>query len=128
MRVFITLFLSLLVFAGCTHLQSVSTTSIPAQRGRKVQASSDKIIFLGFNFNNDYVDAMVQDLARQCPNGKVEGLLTKQEDVDYFLYIVWKSQVTASGYCVSGTVASNAKGRNPGSDEAQDPQTPEAAQ
>ena len=105
MRFGFPLLLSAVILSGCTHLQSVSTTSIPAQRGRKIQASSDKIIFLGFNFNNDYVDSLIQDLAKQCPNGKVEGILTKQEDVDYFLYIVWKSQVSARGYCVSSAVA-----------------------
>ena len=117
MRNLILSILSLAILSGCTHLHSVSTTSIPAQRNRKVQSTSDKIIFLGFNFNNDYVDAIVQDLARQCPNGKVEGILTKQEDVDYFLYIVWKSQITATGYCTGGTVASNTKGRTPGSED-----------
>lgn len=113
-----TALVSLFIFSGCTHLQSVSTTSIPAQRGRKVQADSDKIIFLGFNFSNDYVDSIVKDLAKQCPNGKVEGLLTKQEDVNYFLYIVWKSRVSASGYCTTGTVAANGQPRKPGSENS----------
>ncbi len=91
-----------MMLANCTHLQSVSTSSIPQQRATKVVAERSKFIFLMFNFNNDYVNDMAEDLARQCPNGKVQGILTKQEFVTYFPLFFNTSKVTAEGYCVGG--------------------------
>lgn len=106
---------SLLLLNACASVQSVSTSSVPAQRGKPITAESSKFIFLGFNFNNEYVDAVVQNLARQCPNGRVEGILTKQESINYFLYFFWTSKISASGYCVSANIASNSKFRKPSS-------------
>jgi hypothetical protein len=72
-----------------------------------------KFIFLGFNFDNDFVNAAEEDLKRQCPNGKVTGLLTKDETINYFLFIFYTKRLTASGYCVAnGKVSQQAsKGR-----------------
>lgn len=92
----------LLGFTACTSLQTVSLTSIPAKRARKVSAVADKIIFLGLNFDNDYVDQLVEDLKRQCPNGLVSGVLTKDEFVNYFIGLVYKHRISAAGYCNSG--------------------------
>lgn len=86
-------------FTGCAHVNSVSLTSIPAGKGRPVRAETSKTIFLGFNFDNDYVEQMASDLRRQCPNGMVRGILTKDETINYFLFFVWARKVTASGYC-----------------------------
>jgi hypothetical protein len=109
---------SFLILSACASLESVSTTSVPAQRSKKISAVSDRFIFLGLNFNNEYVDKMVKDLAQQCPNGRVEGILTKQESIYYFLYFFWTSKVTATGYCVGSNVALRKTGRTPGSTEA----------
>lgn len=98
---------SILVFAGCTSLQTVSLTSIPAQRSNVVKAQAEKTIFLGFNFDNDFVDQMESQLKNKCPNGQVTGILTKDEIVDYFLMIVWKHRVTATGYCLKAGTAAN---------------------
>lgn len=112
------LILLLSLFAcGCTTLESISTSSIPAQRNRKVMASTDKFVILGFNFSNDYVDSIVRDLANQCPNGRIEGILTKQESINYFLYLFWTSKITAQGYCVQGNLALNKNPRQPAADD-----------
>ena len=86
---------------ACTHLVSVSTTSVPAKKGKRVTASSERMIFLLLNFDNNYVDYLVTDLASQCPNGKVKGILTKHESTVFFPLIAHKITVTAEGYCVS---------------------------
>lgn len=97
--------LSSMIFAGCVSLQSVSQSSIPAKKGREITAQAGKVIILGFNFDNDYVDAVSEDLKRQCPQGKISGILTKDEAIHYFLFFVWKRQVTATGYCESYAMA-----------------------
>ena len=96
------------LLGGCANLRTVSLTTIPAQRNNVVKAEASKIIFLGFNFDNDFVDDMEAQLKRQCQNGLVTGILTKEELVDYFLFIVYSHRVNATGYCVKGnTTAEN---------------------
>lgn len=99
-------FLTTLVFAllsGCASINSVSLTPIPAQRDRQVQAQVSKTIFLGFNFDNNFIDPLVEDLKRQCPRGLVTGVLTKDETISYF--IVFTKRVTATGYCLQQATA-----------------------
>ncbi len=88
------------LMSGCVHLASVSTSSIPADRGQQVEASVSRFIFMGFNFDNDYVDGLAEDLASQCPGGRVRGVLTKHESVTYFLLFAHSVRVTATGFCV----------------------------
>jgi hypothetical protein len=87
---------------GCTHMRSVSTTSIPAQRDTPVKAEAYRFLFFMVNVDNTYVDSLATDLAKQCPNGRVEGVLTKQEDITYFPLIAHGVRVTATGYCQPG--------------------------
>jgi len=86
---------------SCTHLQSVSTSSVPAARSKPVAAEGSRFMFMFFNFDNKYVDNVVMDLARQCPNGRIEGILTKYETVTYFPLIAYRLQASAQGYCVA---------------------------
>jgi hypothetical protein len=88
---------------GCVHMSAVSTTSIPADRRKPVEATGYRFLFLLINFDNNYVDELTQDLANQCKNGRVEGILTKQEDIMYFPLFAHAVQVSATGYCVVGT-------------------------
>jgi hypothetical protein len=90
---------------GCASINSVSLTPIPKERNKTVRAQASKIIFLGFNFDNDFIDGIVTDIKSQCPNGKVTGLLTKDQNINYFLYFVWKKQVDVTGYCVSNSTS-----------------------
>ena len=115
-----------LFFTGCASVNSLSLTPIPADRKNAVRVEKSKVIILGFNFDNDFVDTLVVDLKRQCPNGKVTGLLTKDENINYFLYIVWKKQITVSGYCVGGTTASRKVKRTRGTASEEAPEVEEA--
>lgn len=99
--------LGLLALSGCASVNSVSLTPIPANRGKTVRASAEKWIFLAFNFDNDFIEPVVEDLKRQCPGGVVSGILTKDETYAYFL--VFKKQLTATGFC-SSAVAKNGGG------------------
>jgi len=87
---------------GCTHMRSVSTTSIPAQRDTPVKAEAYRFLFFMVNVSNKYVDTLPTQLAKQCPNGRVEGVLTKQENITYFPLIAHGVRVTATGYCQPG--------------------------
>lgn len=100
MKTTITLLLSLLL-SGCAAVQSVSLTPIPRDRNRPVQALGSKTIVLGLNFDNDFIDQITEDLKKQCEGGTVTGILTKDETINYFLFLVYKRQVTAKGYCVA---------------------------
>lgn len=91
---------------GCAMLNSVSITPVPANRSHEVSAESQRWIIFGFNFDNDYVDTVSHDLSRKCPDGKISGILTKDEVYNYFLFFVLKHKLTATGYCEKrGSVA-----------------------
>jgi len=96
-----TLALALFLCVSCTHLSSVSVTSVPKSRENKVSAERYKFLFLMLNFNNDFVAEMEKDLAAKCPDGKIEGIVTKLESITYFPIIAHAYNVTADGYCVS---------------------------
>jgi hypothetical protein len=104
-------------FTGCASINSVSLTPIPVQRAHRVRAQVSKTIFLAFSFDNDFIDPLVEDLKRQCPNGVVSGILTKDEEFNYF--IVFTKKVTATGFCSTGSTASNTGAhRRPSSDKS----------
>ena len=88
-----------LVASGCASVQSISLTPVPVNRQKVVRASVEKFVILAFNFDNDYVDGLADDLKRQCPNGVVSGILTKDEVISYIL--AHKRIVTATGFCSS---------------------------
>lgn len=96
--------------AGCASVNSVSLTPIPAQRNNPVRAQVSKFIILGFNFDNDFINPLVDDLKRQCPNGVVSGVLTKDETYSYFL--AFTKKVTATGFC-NMTVKTASDAKNP---------------
>lgn len=85
------------VFAGCASLHSVSMTSYPKDRSRPVQAKVEKLVFLAFNFNNDFIYSLTPQLQGQCQGGKVTGITTKYETKFYVL--AHKMIVTSQGFC-----------------------------
>lgn len=91
----------LLLMTSCAFVRSVSQTSIPAKKGRVVQAEATNHIILFLNFSNKHVDSITDKLIEQCPNGKISGILTKDEVIYYFPLIpLWyKEQITVKGYC-----------------------------
>jgi hypothetical protein len=90
--------LALAPVLGCTSLQSVSITQIPSDRSRPLHAEVSNTALLGIHFDNDFVGELTDDLMRQCPHGKVTGILTKQESSLYV--IVQTRRVIATAYCV----------------------------
>lgn len=102
--------------SGCAIVNSVSLTPIPSQRSHPVRAQVEKLIFLGFSFDNDFIDPLVSELKDKCPNGVVSGILTKDETISYFL--VFRKRVVATGFCSIATASSaksNGSRRVPGS-------------
>ena len=100
-----TLGLGLTLLGGCASVNSVALTPIPRQRSNRIQAEVTKTVFLAFNFDNDFVDGLVDDLKRQCPNGVVSGILTKDETISYVL--VFKKRIVATGFCNTAQAALN---------------------
>lgn len=86
--------------SSCASVQSVSLTSIPADRHQPVQTEVSKLIIFGFNFDNDFINDLSPKLEKQCPEGKVAGILTKDESINYFIGLVYKRNISAKGYCI----------------------------
>jgi hypothetical protein len=96
------LLLCLMFTFSCTHLNSVSVTSMPKDRSQKVSVERYKFLFLLLNFNNKFVDDMEKDLVRQCP-GRIEGIVTKTEMITYFPLFFHAYNIKSEGYCVKGS-------------------------
>lgn len=89
------------LLGACASINSVSLTPIPSQRSRPVKAEVSKFIVFAFNFDNDYIDPLVTDLKRQCPDGVISGILTKDETISYVF--AFRKVITATGFCNIGT-------------------------
>ncbi len=89
--------LAAFMMAGCASVNSVSLTPIPTDRSRVVRAEVSRFIILAFNFDNNYIDPLVEELKQKCPNGVVSGILTKDETISYVL--AFNRRVVATGYC-----------------------------
>ena len=90
----------LMVFlASCASVRSVSQTSIPAKRENVVKAEVTKNIFFFLNFSTNYLNELTAQLQNSCPNGRVEGILTKDVTIVYFPIIFHQDHITAEGYC-----------------------------
>lgn len=92
--------------SGCAALNSVSVTPIPANRSQSVTASASRWVILGLNFDNDFADDVSRRLSEKCPNGRISGILTKDETFFYFLFFVIRKDVSATGYCERYGIAS----------------------
>ena len=110
-----------LLTSGCVHMASISTTTIPADRESPVEAEAERFMFLLLNFDNNYVFRLTEDLAKQCPDGRVEGILTKQESITYFPLIAHGVRVSATGFCVKPVLETAEAGAGP---EEVEPETP----
>lgn len=86
-----------LSFTGCAVLHSVSMTSYPKNRQTPVQAQVKKFVFLGFNFNNDFVLDLTPQLQQQCPNRTITGITSKYESRWYVF--AHQMIVTSQGFC-----------------------------
>lgn len=100
MKAFIIAILVSLGLSSCATLESVSLTQIPAKRKDVVSVESSRVIVFFMNFDNDFVDDLNEKLRRKCEGGEIKGILTKDEAVNYFLWLVYRRRVTARGFCV----------------------------
>ena len=82
---------------GCMSLASLSLTQVPADRNNLVVSQAHDWVFMGIVTQNDFADQAVNDLQKQCRNGRLTGILTKYQMTFYLLAV--KREVVASGYC-----------------------------
>ncbi|HEY6464262.1 MAG TPA: hypothetical protein VIY73_29040, partial [Polyangiaceae bacterium] len=73
-------------------------TQVPGDRSQPLHAEVSNTALLGIHFDNDFVEPLQAELMRQCPHGKVTGILTKQESS--FYVVVQTRRVVATAYCV----------------------------
>lgn len=87
---------------GCITVESISTSQIPpaAARKQKVTSSASNFVFLLIPFGNSFVETAREDLERQCPEGAIEGVQTKHQNLNYFIGLVGFQEVVMHGYCV----------------------------
>ncbi len=85
---------------NCVQLQSISINPvpIPSERNKPIESEVSRLVFLGFNFDNDFLNELPEELKKKCPDGKIKGIVTKFETVHYFLF--HKYVIKAKGYCV----------------------------
>lgn len=90
----------LMELSACTYTQAVSQSNIPAMRSKPIETSVKKYVFLGFNFDNDFIYKLTKDLRAKCPNGDIKGVTTHDSITMYVLIFFWSRDVSARGYCV----------------------------
>ncbi len=83
----------------CVSLQSISINSQPdgQERVNPVSAEVSKLIFLGLNFDNDFLNEVPKKLMDSCPGGKIKGIVTRFETVSYLIF--HRFVVKAQGFC-----------------------------
>jgi len=86
----------------CTTVRSVSISQLPesaARRSLVTATASSPVIFL-IPFNTGYLDEAREDFVGKCHKGAIEGVLSKDETVDYFLSLFMIQRIHLQGYCV----------------------------
>jgi hypothetical protein len=88
--------------AACTTVTSVSVSQIPeaGQRKNVVRSEASRPIILLIPFGSSFVEKARKDLLSRCPDGAIEGVVSKHEDTNYFLGLVQVASLTMRGYCV----------------------------
>ncbi len=103
MKILIPSLMFLTLLPACMTVSSISTSQIPPASARqaKVVSSASNFVFLTIPFGNSFVERAREDLERQCPDGAIEGIQTKHQDINYFLGIATTQAVVMQGYCLS---------------------------
>jgi hypothetical protein len=88
--------------SGCMTVRSVSISQLPESSFRQsvVKTQTSSPIVIGIPFNTDYLDEARADFVGRCKDGAIEGVLSKHEDVNYFIGLVVVQKVSIQGYCV----------------------------
>ncbi len=103
MKVLIQSLIFLTFLPACMTVSSISTSQIPPApaRQQKVLSSASNFVFLTIPFGNSFVERAREDLERQCPDGAIEGIQTKHQDINYFLGLATAQEVVMQGYCLA---------------------------
>lgn len=90
------------VLTQCTTVRSVSMSQVPEAAARRslVTATASSPVILFIPFNTGYLDTAREDFVSKCQKGAIEGVLSKHEDVDYFLSLIMIQRIHLQGYCV----------------------------
>jgi hypothetical protein len=84
---------------ACAHVTSMSVTPMPLERGTEVNAhEQSKLLFAGIGLDDDFGSDLTRQLRQECPDGRVEGILTRQRTTQYVFLV--REEVDASGWCV----------------------------
>jgi hypothetical protein len=114
-RLFPILTLAAMLSTSCATVHRAFMTNVSASpsQGKMIEASAEKFVFLGFNFNNDYAFEAQKKLVSSCPNGMVTGILTTFETQWYVFFTNY--EIKARGLCVhpkhAGSASSNSSDR-----------------
>lgn len=102
MKALIPFTMILTLLPACMTVSSISTSQIPPApaRKQKVVSSASNFVFLAIPFGNSFVERAREDLERQCPDGAIEGIQTKHQDINYFLGLAGVQEVVMQGYCL----------------------------
>lgn len=103
MKVIILSLLAWGILNGCVTVESISTSQIPPQAARqsRITSSASNLVFLAIPFGNSFVDRARTELEAQCARGRIEGVLAKHQNTNYFLGLIGKQEVVMEGYCLS---------------------------
>ena len=101
MYIKVPLFLCFWLLASCVTVQSVSVNPIPQKNKRKklVTSYDSNPVVLMIPFGTSYVEEASAKLAAKCPGGKIEGVISKHQSKNYWLFSIWS--VTMQGYCTN---------------------------
>lgn len=99
------LLLAMLFFmVGCTHSIHLVHVSdfVPevgsAQKGKLITSMGKQFTIMGITGNTRYVEKALKKLVEQCPNGEVQGILTRfSTDHGFFS---WTNRVVMEGRCL----------------------------
>ena len=96
---------------GCMTVRSVSVSQLPESSLRQsvVTAQTSSPVIFGIPFNTDYLDEVRADFVSRCKDGAIEGVISKHEDVNYFIGLVVVQKVNLQGYCVRKVASVSAK-------------------
>ncbi len=95
---------ALLMTTGCAHsIHEVHVSDFNPGRslkdGRRVKASTEQFVVLGFTGNTDYVDDAYKKLMSECPTGVITGITTQfSTSLGFFS---WTNKILMQGLCLA---------------------------
>lgn len=104
-KLFLTAFLFLSF--SCAHsihmVQATSfDTSEKAGKSRVIEARSKQFVVMDFVTQTDYADEAYEILLSQCPNGRIEGVVTQfSTSLGFFS---WTNKILMKGLCFSNSL------------------------